>query len=303
MNNIATLIVSFDVELGWGAVENGKWKEKEAKGIYRATRLAVSSLLAIFEETEIPATWCFVGKLLDEESLYSEWLPAAVRQVCKMKGDEKTWRGIDLLNRITDTDVPHEVGCHSFYHCRTRADFMTSKFFDEEISLCRCTFGKMGLAPESFVFPSNEERWTSVLAEKGFTSFRGKNHHEWINTSNSAARKCLSLLRMTGIRPIRTEIPTQEKEGLWRLPGTVLFTIPLKRRRFLPGLIRRVKRGLKGCVSSGGYFHIWCHPYSFAQNPGLLDGFREVLALAAEMRNTDRLHIHTMKDFVGRYSY
>ncbi|PKN65129.1 MAG: hypothetical protein CVU57_12015 [Deltaproteobacteria bacterium HGW-Deltaproteobacteria-15] len=298
MEEIGKLIVSFDVELGWGAIENGTWQQKESGGIYRETRPAVSGLLSMLEEMEMPATWCFVGRLLEHESIECGQLPDGVAQACTIRGEETTWRGFDLLDMIVASRMAQEVGCHSFFHCRCHADFMTEELFREDLANSVRIFNRMALKPKSFVFPSNEERWTSILPEYGFTSFRGNNSRERISVSNGAVRKVISLLRMGGALPIRTELPSQEGEELWRLPGTVLFNTPVKRRRFLPGLVKRVKRGLNSCITSHGYFHIWSHPYNFAQNPNLLAGLREILAFAAEMRDAGRLDIVTMQGFV-----
>jgi hypothetical protein len=59
MSERATLILSFDVELGWGAVENDTWRLKEEEGLFERTRPAVSSLLHLLEETEIPVSRSF----------------------------------------------------------------------------------------------------------------------------------------------------------------------------------------------------------------------------------------------------
>lgn len=299
MKESAKFIISFDVELGWGAVENRTWSQKEARGVYEGVRPALSSLLAVLGNAEAPATWAFVGKLLDRDGLEDRDLPPEILRTCRMKGEEKTWRGEDLLDMIQESPVGHEIACHSFYHRRCGERSMNAALFASDLSLCRKIFSGHGLSPVSFVYPSNEERWVEILREQGFSAFRGENQLGLIRTKNPVARKIISFCQLCGMRRIRTEEPSLNSAGLWRIPGTIQFNVREKRRNFLPALVRRVNCGLKRTVKSNGYMHLWSHPYNFSINPRLIVALEEVLALATKLRDAGKLEIMTMQEFVN----
>jgi peptidoglycan/xylan/chitin deacetylase (PgdA/CDA1 family) len=296
----AVLNISFDVELAWGSVENGTWRQQEAEGLWVNTRNAVTRLLDIFHEAEIAATWGFVGKLLDQDGIKSDGLPPEYTELWRTNGKESSWRGIDLLERILASQMKHEIGCHSFFHFRYNRDVITRELVERDIELCREVSRKHGLSPVSFIFPANEERAIDFLAERGFTSFRGENKYERIRSTNPLIRRLISLSRLTGMGRLRIEKPSECSPGFLRLPGSVLFNIPLKRRRFLPGLVYRVKRGLKQAVYSQDYFHIWSHPANFAKTPSLLPALREILLDAVKMREAGQLEITTMGDSASK---
>jgi peptidoglycan/xylan/chitin deacetylase (PgdA/CDA1 family) len=303
MNQIegkAVFNISFDVELAWGSVENGTWRQKEAEGLWANTRKAVTSLLDILQEADIAATWGFVGKLLDLDGIKSDDLPPEYMELWRTNVKESSWSGVDLLERILASQVIHEIACHSFFHFRFNRDLISRELVERDLELCEEVFFKHGLSPVTFIFPSNEERAMDFLAKKGFTSFRGENKYERIKSTNPLIRKFISFLRLTGMGKLRTEKPSECLPGFLRLPGSVLFNIPPKRHRFLPGLIHRVRRSLERAVYSKDYFHIWTHPANFARTPSLLPALREILLDAAKMREAGKLEITTMRDSASK---
>ena len=296
------LTVSFDVELGWGSIENRTWQEKEARGIFDDTRSKISELLALLDEVQMPSTWGFVGKLLDHKKIGSARLSPGLIEICSLKkGRETTWYGIDLLEKVVQSKVKHEIACHSFFHIRCDADIMTSDLFQEDLELCKKIFKCHGFHPVSYIYPSNEVKWINQLAQAGFKSYRSQNEFEKIKTTNPLIRKFISLMRLKGYRSLKLVAPQCTSSGLYQLPGTVLFNVPLKRQGYLPGLVKRVKGAIKRAIADGDYLHIWSHPFNYVQNSDLIDALREVMIFAAKKCDEGHLDVLTMEEFIQKH--
>jgi hypothetical protein len=101
MTGVFTL--SLDTELAWGSFDRGGVDRYGAA--YRRTPDAVDHLCDLLDRFEVPATWAFVGHLLErcdrehaaETARLREWL---ARAPCTNGVDESLWYAPALLDRV-----------------------------------------------------------------------------------------------------------------------------------------------------------------------------------------------------------
>ena len=93
-------------------------------------------------------------------------------------------------------------------------------------------------------------------------------------------------------------LPTPTAEGLWNLPGSMIYfpmhgirrTVPMSRR------VRRAHKGLDAAARGRRVFHLWFHPTNLADQPKrILDGLQQILERAAALRERGELSIEPMR--------
>jgi hypothetical protein len=90
----------------------------------------------------------------------------------------------------------------------------------------------------------------------------------------------------------------QFEDGLWNIPGSMLYTPAFGVRRFLPVWLRvlRANRGLDRAIERREIFHLWFHPTDLTVRPdAMLDGVRRIFERAARLRDCGELEILPMR--------
>src|SRR5207247_762971 len=94
-----------------------------------------------------------------------------------------------------------------------------------------------------------------------------------------------------------TVVPEKGEQGLWNIPGSMIYFPMHGFRRFLP-LCWRVKRAVKGLDAAARQrriFHLWFHPTNLADRPNeMFLGLRRILAHACRLRQQGELAIKPM---------
>ena len=285
----ATLVVSFDTELGWGAIENGRWQRREAHGVYERTRPAVDRLLRVMDELEAPATWAFVGGLLDRGGEHTlDHLPPRRRAAVAAAlatGRERTFGGADLIERVHASRVRHEIASHTYSHTRFRDVGVDADVVREELLHARRALARFGEAA-TLVFPSDEEGFAREVRDTGHTLVRGA------PAAGRPASRALALVRAVMVSPPPAVVT--EDGGLRRLTGSMLFNSRDARVDRIPFVLLRACRGLAGAIGTGTVFHVWTHPFNFGASAPLRRAFEWFLRRAAAERDRGRLAIRTM---------
>jgi hypothetical protein len=96
-------------------------------------------------------------------------------------------------------------------------------------------------------------------------------------------------------------VPEQTEQGLWNIPGSMIFFPMHGPRRHIP-MSRRVRRALKGLDAARRQkrvFHLWLHPTNLADEmEEMFAGLRAVFSEAADLRTRGLLSIAPMGDLV-----
>jgi peptidoglycan/xylan/chitin deacetylase (PgdA/CDA1 family) len=309
--------LSLDFELIWGTLD--LFGPERFRRDCELERDAVVRLLDLLVEFDVSATWCVLGHLFlnhcaaEEGRKHPEivrthhawcngdWFahdPAATEE------DAPTFYGAALVTKIQSCPVYQEIGCHTFSHVIFGDPGCSRACAASELAACAWLAEERGLHLRSFAFPRNRVGHVDVLAEHGFTCYRGV-EPVWYEHP-----RCPPVLRrlghlwdvLTARRP-PVVLPQWDAHGLWNLPGSMIFYPSHGRRRHIPmGLrVRRAVKGLKSAARSRRIFHLWFHPTNLVDETGaMFAGLRAILEYARDLRQRGELDILPMSAVVER---
>lgn len=307
--------ISLDFELIWGTFDLfGTDAFRAACELEREE--VIDRLLALFNETGIPATWCIIGHLFldscrpDDGVKHPEitrprhkWYPHDwfTEDPC---GDEKShplFYGKSLIEKILASRVRQEIGSHSFSHVIFGDPGCSVETARSEIAECIRAAEKFDIKLDSFAFPRDKIGHLPVLREYGFTSYRGSipNWYEQGESRNVVKRLAHLWDVLTASTP--PVVLPEKEEGLWNIPGSMIFFPMHGVRRYVPkGL--RAKRAIKGLDKAAAekrIFHLWFHPTNMAFEPEIMfDELRQILEHASNLRERGSLEILSMSEII-----
>lgn len=309
-------LLSIDTELAWGGVHNGSFKNR--MGLYQQTREAISRLLALLERFEIGATWAVTGHLfLDQcradngvkhpeitrptyEWFAGDWFDADPSTAV---GQDPSWYGRDIVEEILRCTVPQEVGCHGFSHMIVGDPGCSRECFDSELKACTAEAKRWDITLKSFVFPRNSVGHLDVLAENGFSAFRGPTPtwHARLPGPMGRVARLLENLAPTSPPVIRPKASGM----LLDLPASYFYPHRESWGKMIPIGLRvwKSKLGLKRAVKQRSIFHLWFHPFNLATDPdGLLQGLESIFEKVRQLRDAGVLTNPTMGDLAASLS-
>lgn len=300
--------LSFDFELIWGTLDTaGPYGFARACMIEREH--VIDRLLGLLEELEISATWCVLGHIMLESCSPVEGVkhPEIVRprhdwhapdwfadDPCEDETSAPNFYGASLVRRIRECRVPQEIGCHSFSHPIFGDPGCSRATAETELAACTRVADAEGISMRSFAFPRNRPGHLDVLSEHGFTHFRGPEPN-WYERPRvpRGIKRAAHLGDVVFARRPPLIVP-YVMNGLWNVPGSMIYLPMHGIRRFIPvrQRVRRALKGLDGAASEKKLFHLWLHPTNLADRlPQMIGGLRTVLTRAAQLRENDQLAI------------
>lgn len=291
------IVISIDAELAWG------FHDQETMPVDRVqqARHGWRETLTLLDEFSVPATWAVVGHLcLDgcdgthaTHSVPQDWFD---RDPGATATDAPSWYAPTLVDAIRGADVNHEIGCHSFSHVLFEEETTTATTARAELAASLTAASQMDLCPTSFVFPRNRVGHRDLLAEYGFTSYRGRKPSEFgDNRRLLLPWKALRSLR--GATPPLVE-PWVDEWGLVNIPASLyLFEFETHLAAALPEhpIVRRARAGVDAAAASDGVFHLWFHPNNL-RSDAHVDRLREVLSYIATRRDEGAVTVETMDE-------
>ncbi len=282
----AEFVISFDFELAWGNVHMTKWRERQAKGVYKNLRIVLPTMLQEMDDLQIPATWATVGAMVEtpDKRDFSH-LPQRWRDVvtATLKDAEpESFNGRDVFEMVRAARQQHVIGCHSYSHIPFTYEAMNAAVIDAEIDRFQAAMKPYGLSPDVLVFPENRENHLDVLARRGFKKVRvaadGNYKSRWLYLASS----------LVSPPPLANE--TLGEAGVIRHAGSMLFADAAQAWR-VPVIMRRFHMGLKRVMREGGVLHLWSHPFNFSESPALRQAFSDLLREVARHRDAGRLKV------------
>jgi len=309
--------MSIDTEMAWGVVHHGSIGRYSYSNDEQFTeRDVIAALLELFDRYEIHATWAIVGHLFleDCESVDGRKHPEIVRPDYPwFEGDwfdadpatdaatDPMWYGPDIVEAIRTCPTYQEIGSHTFSHIIVGDPGCTAENLRSDLAACRKLADGRGIALRSFIHPRNKIGHVDILADEGFTAFRGKRPISFSGYPRAVKRM---LGALDTIWPMSgSAVYPRRVAGLWDLPATNLYSPGNRRRIPLPiGWYNRQQiRRLRQAVRHRGLFHLWFHSHNFTAAPETaLRGFEEILQEAARLRAAGMLENPTMAQLAER---
>ena len=277
--------ISIDVERAWGI-----WDKPSAEyhRLCEATeRRVVDSLVSLFDEYQVPATWAVVARLAE---------PDGARP-----GSPALWQGLDTLDRIRAARQPQEIGSHSYAHV-----YYGQIGRDEaarDVQAAARVHRALGLDFTSFVFPRNDVAHLDVLRAAGIRVFRSVDqgiHTRVRRTLGRLAGRAANLAEQVLPVPPPAVRPVVRAGGLVELPSSMLLMSRNGARRIIHPRVSVLKArlGLEAAAQSGGVFHLWFHPSNFYyETERQLETLRLILKRACTLRDRGQLEIRPMGAF------
>lgn len=313
--------ISLDFELIWGTLDLfGTERFEKACEIERTE--VIDRLLELFNEFEISATWCTLGHLFLENCQANgqnkkhpeivqprhrwhqdDWF---AHDPCDNEAASPLFYGKSLVEKIINSPVKQEIGSHGFSHVIFGDEGCSTETARSEIAECVRLAKDFGLNLSSFAFPRDRVGHLPVLKEYGFNCYRGQipKWYEEGESRNPLKRLAHFTDVLLAAAP-PTVLPSYTKDGLWNIPGSMIYFPMHGVRRYIP-MSLRVKRAVKGlneAVAEKRIFHLWFHPTNMAYEPDkMFDGLRQIIQIADELRRQGDLEILPMSKIVERIS-
>lgn len=277
-------IISLDLELYWGARDKLSLDDYIKK--YPKAILIVSTLLNLFNEYKIHATWATVGLL------FFETRDELIGGLPSKKPDyaNKRLSPYEFINKMTESEghspyccafplikaisaVPgQEVASHTFshYYCLERGQNIDA--FESDLEAAIKIAGKYGFLLESLVFPRNQfnPMYLEICSKKGIRAYRG-NESSWIYNARSEEKQSLFA---RGLRLLDAYVnifghncysPDKVERKLpLNLPASRLLFRPINAKLNLlePLRLRRILVDLTYAARKGLIYHLWWHPHN-----------------------------------------
>lgn len=320
---MGTVVFSVDAELA-----NDR---APTPGVRKRREGAWLRLIECFETYDVPATWAIVGRLLTDRPVFDDSgpdgdMPAFAKDQRRLN-HELVAR--DLVQALIDSDTDHDIGCHSFGH--QRFTHLTRDGADAELSASARAFSEWDVSPNSFVFPFNAVAHRDLLADHGYTCYRGRpeergdaeaeddrrvRYHPLSLTREGAKRLTPEQIKRragrvydrlseavkytAGSEPPRLVKPTVDSNGLVAVPASMpsLYRMPVRLRRTIRSVVgcplaRIAKLGVDAALQRDGVFHCWFHPGDFHSEADF-QSFESVLSYVTKYRDEGVLRVKTM---------
>jgi peptidoglycan/xylan/chitin deacetylase (PgdA/CDA1 family) len=243
----AAVSISADFELNWAWRELSP-KERDFRGL--RARKNFPYIVKLLEDHTIPITWATVGHLFLEscgrgkgglphpdmprppsnERWVGDWY---IHDPCSDYRKDPLWYAPDLIQKLLESNVPHEIGIHSFSHIDFSPPKSNEELVEREIEKCATSMEPYGMKPRSLVFPFNN------------------NGHSYLYL--------LSILGITAIRhrddTVRLSYPERTESGVYK----IYESMNLRRPRYYDYL-EKAKMFIQEAAKQNAAFHIWFHP-------------------------------------------
>lgn len=295
---VGSVVLSVDAELGWGFVD---FDDPPADRV-ESGRDGWRALARLLEEYDVPATWAVVGHLVDEECdgrhadhpAGPEWF-AREREEWADRPD--LTRGPELLERLRESPLDHDIGSHTYAHLEFGKPETTREMAAAELERSRAVMDEWGVDARSFVFPRNNVGHLDLLAEYGFETYRGRRP--------GPRRSLPEKLRTVALGDERPPLVTPETDehGLVNLPASLfLYSYEGVARRVTEPLVgdpivELVERGLDAAAGEEGVLHLWLHPNNLVGEPEVR---RMEAVLEAIDERREAVPVETMAEVADR---
>jgi peptidoglycan/xylan/chitin deacetylase (PgdA/CDA1 family) len=284
-----TFLISLDFELHWGRCHSYDLHAGNID-LYLNTRRTIFSMLKLFEQHDISATWAAVGMLFNESM--DEWMankPALLpgyqnKTVCtytwveknigRLRGLEKALFAKEIILAIAACPA-QELGTHTYSHYFCAEPGQNAMQFEADLKMAKRMADSLGIQMVSLVFPRNQfnQEYLSVCKRVGLRVVRS-NPAVWYWNPRPA-----SSLSQRAARLADTYLPIPpNKTFVWNKAHHAELPVQLPASRIFkpwtPGAgalnkikLKRILQEMTLAARSQRAYHIWWHPHNFGHHP------------------------------------
>ena len=295
MSEPATFYFSFDFECGWGAIADGKWREREAAGVYAGLRPLFQRLLPFLDAHSLPVTFATVGGMIDPEAREKvEFLKGDIQRKTLTFLDESnqdTQDGRDLLEAVMLAEAGHIVQSHSYSHVSFNDPAQDADSIRKDLEYSHQTLKEYGVNATRFVFPQNHANHFEVLKQCGFSEVRMPARASLESAANSRLSAIVKQQIGYTTRFVETE---RDPTGLLLHYGSHFLNWG-QDRSFLRRVMtqRNAFNLLDNAVKNQKPVHMWVHPWNLVHTQGLENHFYKVFEKVAHYRERGLLKLGT----------
>jgi peptidoglycan/xylan/chitin deacetylase (PgdA/CDA1 family) len=297
---VGTFVLSLDTEIAWGTYDAPRHKAAAFDAYPQLLRRLVN-LLNIYE---IPATWAVVGHLLLPEGTSTD-IPqphyrfAAQPDTARIAAFPPHWiHAPYLLDALLKMRVAQEIGSHTFTHVLADDPSVTAALFAAQLAEVVRVHTAYGLPPpRALVFPQNRVAHLDLVAEYGFTVYRGV-ARDWYGRLPATLQRPAHMIDRAFGFPPPTYAPQdcRAEYGLVNLPASqfLLSYDGLRARIPTRARVAQAARGLAGAIQRGEIYHLWFHPFNLGSSDAMFDALTQILTLVYTLREGGVLRTVTM---------
>ena len=286
-NKHGAFIISLDFELQYGVEDHELDYLSQYKKNILGVRQVIPTLLSLFDEFDIRATWAIVGMLLAEtKDELLAFMPTDIPKYTNKglsiynyldrigndENEDKFHYGLSLAREILNVSG-QEIATHTFSHMYCNDMMLVYNALFEDLVLAKkITQEKLGVDPVSIVFPRNQINVSciKVLSDLGFTAYRGcpspSVYNVPQNTYDIRARRLLdSYFMIYGCKTQKWE--DVYRGGVCNVAASSFLRPYSERFSFMEKLkMNVIKRSMEYAAARGEFFHLWWHPHNFGVN-------------------------------------
>ncbi|MBU4367258.1 polysaccharide deacetylase family protein [Patescibacteria group bacterium] len=280
------LIISLDFELYWGM--RHKYQLNDCRNNLLAVRSIIPSLLKLFDEYKIHATWATVGLLFFENKndLIRE-LPAVCpayfnpklspyQSINNIGANEKEdpFHYADSLIKLIASYPNQEIATHTFSHYCCLEPGQNKEEFRYDLKSAVEVAKKYNINIESIIFPYNQinDQYLLICKEIGLKAYRG-NESSWLYKTRSMGEESL-IRRILRLVDVYFNISGHNAYSLNDVSRNPPINIPSSRflRPYWPALkflellrLHRILSDLDYAAKNNLIYHLWWHPRNFGE--------------------------------------
>lgn len=303
--------MSLDTELAWGSFDS-VGIDARADAFWK-TEDVIVQLCELFDRYEVSATWGVVAHLLedctgtrrclDRPNPGVPWVTEWYRAIpCASSVDRELWYAPEIIDTIQSCSTQQEVGLHGDTHLVLGASSRSAA--GAEIRAAVETLNRVGISPESFIFPRNSIAHVDLLRENGLVTYRGRDARLYEKRGLPEPSRKLFRFAEELVKATPPTVVPKDSEGLVEIPGSQVFRPKHGGWQWTPSHSQsnRAIKGLDRAAETGTIFHLWFHPFNLALAPErLLGELERILSYAGKLREDGALDVLPMRDAAAEY--
>jgi peptidoglycan/xylan/chitin deacetylase (PgdA/CDA1 family) len=278
----SSFVISLDFELFWGVIRSRSIDDYKRNVIN--VKDVIPSILNVFNEYEIRATWAVVGGILCEDFnhwndlIQSSYYESSIFDNNEIKATIQNNPHLFFSNdlvKIIINSPGQELASHTFGHYEVDNEVNFSQNFKKDMALNNMIMNEHHIVPTSLVFPRNiiNKVLLDALPELGIKAFRGNQDHFIYRNGDivpfgifgKGLRYLDSSFNLSHLNPSKIVVTNE----ISNIPSSY-FLRPIaggdakNRLNFLR--LKRIKNQMLDAAKTESLFHLWWHPHNFGSD-------------------------------------
>lgn len=298
------LIISLDFELYWSMKH--KTALDNCKDNLLATRSIIPSLLKLFDQYKIHATWAVVGFLFfgNRDDLIRS-LPAQhpAYYISDIGSNEKEdpFHFAPSLIKLIRSYPNQEIATHTFSHYCCLEPGQNKDTFRQDLKSALKVAKKHNIDIKSIIFPYNQinNEYLPICQEMGLKAYRGNIKNQAKETLLTRALRLLdAYLNISGHRAYSLD----NTSFLINIPSSRFLRPYSNRFKFLEPLrLKRILSDLDYAAKNNLIYHLWWHPRNFGYGKNIEKNMlflKKILEHFAELRDKYGMQSFNMQELI-----